>query len=452
MNRLKYLDPLIRLLQIISISTQSEYLPEMQRARDFLVDLFKSLGFKTRILKGKKHGAVFAELETNDQAPTVLIYGHYDVQPPDPLDEWKSDPFEPTIMNGKIYGRGTTDNKGQLMLQIMSIKKLLAENKKLKVNFKFLIEGEEEIGSISIEAFAKEYADTFLKCDYIIVSDSEMLSGSTPTIDISLRGLLYTEVFLQSAVHDVHSGQYGGVAENPANILAQIISKLKDEKNKILIPHFYDDVIPLTKREIADYKSIGMTGRDIKYEGELFGVGGGEEEFSLNERRWGRPTLDVNGLTSGYQEEGSKTIIPAKSSAKISMRLVPNQNPDKIFTSFSKYIKSLIPEYVKLKIAKHASDLPYKAPTDSFIFDIMKKLLKKSFGKDTVFTGVGGSIGFVPIMAKALNVPVLMVGFGLPADNLHAPNESFTLDNYYKGIKVMTDFYKKLDLTNKGGV
>jgi len=415
----------------------------MEKARRYLVDLFKSLGFKTKILKGKKHDAVFAELTTNDLRPTVLIYGHYDVQPPEPMDEWKTPPFEPTIKGDEIYARGSMDNKGQHMIHIMTVKKLLEEKKKLPVNFKFIIEGEEEVGSTSIETFAKKYSKNLLKCDYLMVSDTGMRKGQ-PSIDIGLRGLVYTEVSLQTASHDLHSGEYGGIAENPANLLAHLISKLKDESGKVLIPHFYDNVAKLSKRQLQEIKKITKAKEDLIKEGELLGVGGGEERYSFGERKWTQPTLDVNGIWSGYMGEGSKTIIPAKASAKISMRLVPYQDNDKIYTLFEKYVKTLVPKFVKLEVIRHADCLPYIAPTNDPVFDLMKQSLKKYFGKEPIFKRVSGSIGFVPIMAKALNVPCLMVGFALPGDNAHAPNEHFSLTNYYKGIEVMEDFYHAL--------
>lgn len=442
MNR-KTLDPLIHFLQIPSISMEDEYKLQMKEARHFLVDLLSSLNFKTKIIKGKTHDLVFASRIENKQIPTVLIYGHYDVQPADPLNEWKTEPFKPTLKASKLYARGATDNKGQIMVHIMAIKQLLDKNKKLPVNFKFLVEGEEELGSISIESVARKYKD-LLKADYVMVSDSEMPAKNRPSIDISLRGLLYIEVEVQSAKQDLHSGQFGGVAENPAIVLSNIISQLKDESGRILIPGFYEDISPLSAQEKRDYKKAEITKNQLLKEGGTYALAGGENNYSINERRWSRPTLDVNGFTSGYSGPGSKTIIPARASAKISMRLVPNQDPDKIYKQFTKYIKAVEPNSVRIKAIRHADSLPYKAPTDNPIFKVVKQSLKETFGNNVVFQGVGGSIGFVPVMAKALNVPCIMVGFGLPTDNLHSPNESIDLDNYYQGIKAMVNFYTKL--------
>lgn len=443
MNNKKYLDTLMEILKIKSISTQNEHLPDMKRAREFLVKIFSEMGFKTKILKGKRHDLVFAQRMENPKFPTILIYGHYDVQPPEPLEEWKTEPFVPTIKAGILFARGATDNKGQFMVHVNAVKQIKG------LNFKFLIEGEEEIGSISIESITRKYGKKLLKSDYIIVSDSEMLAGGTPCIDIGLRGLTYTEIFLETAKHDMHSGQFGGLVENPANALSNIISRLKDSNGKVLIPRFYDSVILSTKGELKDFNSIKVTPEQLAKEGSFFKIGKGENNFNLNERRWTRPTLDVNGLTSGYQGEGSKTIIPAKASAKISMRLVPNQNPEKIYNLFVKYVRTLIPKTLKAKFIMHAGALPYKSPATDPVFALMKTCLKKVLKKEAVFTGVGGSIGFVPIMANALKVPCVMVGWGLPDENLHAPNEHFSLDNFYKGIEVMKEFYATLPKLKK---
>jgi acetylornithine deacetylase/succinyl-diaminopimelate desuccinylase-like protein len=438
-------DSLVEFLKIKSISTQKEFRPDMEKARRYLIVLFEKMGFKTRTLKGKNHDAVFAQKITDKTNPTVLIYGHYDVQPPDPIEEWKTKPFEPVLKNGKIWARGASDDKGQLMAHIMAIKKLndLTEGK-LPINVKFIIEGEEEIGSISIGDIVKKYAQDLLKCDYLFVSDSEMLGLGKPTIDISLRGLAYMEIELVSAKHDLHSGQFGGVAENPAVVLSRVITKLKSEEGKILIPGFYKDVKKPSAKELKDFRSIKVSRESLKSEGGFYSIGGGEADFSLNERRWVRPTLDVNGLTSGYQGEGSKTIIPAKASAKISMRLVPDQNPEEIAKIFKSYVKKLIPADFKLRVIYHSGSLPYKAPTDNNIFNLTKECLSKAFGDQTVYDGVGGSIGFVPIVVNKLKVPCLLIGFGLPTDNVHAPNEHLPLVNYLNGIDAMFDLYSHI--------
>lgn len=445
----EYLKPLIEILKIRSVSMEDKYEAPMAEARSFLQKLLSSLGFETKILKGKKHDAVFAQKLDDSTLPTVLIYGHYDIQPPEPLGEWLSNPFSPTIRGKQLYARGATDNKGQFMIHVMAIKKLLKKNRHLPINVKFLIEGEEEIGSISIESLAQKYARSLFSCDYILVSDSGMFNKTTPSIDASLRGLVYEEVFFSTAKQDGHSGEFGGVAENPAIILSRVISKLKNGSNKVLIPGFYKNIVPPTTKELADFKKAKLTKQKIMDDGKLFLIGGGESEYSLNERAWARPTLDVNGITSGYQGEGSKTIIPAAASAKVSMRLVPNQDPVKISKAFKNYVSKLVPAGVKVRFVTHAMALPYKVPTDHPIFSLVKKSLETSFGREPVFTGVGGSIGFVPIVANTLKVPCIMVGFGLPDENFHAPNEHFSLDNYFRGIEAMADFYTNLAKIDK---
>ncbi len=445
MNKQDLIKPLFELLKIPSISTQEKYKKDMERARNYLLKLFSSMGFKTKILKGIKHDAVFAELTTKHSLPTTLIYGHYDVQPPDPLNEWKTPPFNPTIKGDEIFARGSSDDKCQFMIHIMAIKELRKEKEfKLPVNVKFIIEGEEEIGSPSIDSFAKKYSKDLLKSDFLIVSDSEMPHKNQPAIDISLRGILYTEISIETAKQDVHSGSFGGVAENPIILLCRLISKLKNKNGKINIPGFYKDVIIPTSDHLADIKKYSKTQEEIIKEGGLFGIGGGEYNYSLEKRIGIRPTFDVNGIWGGYQEEGSKTIIPYKASAKISMRLVPNQNPDKIFRLFEKEVRRIFPKWVNVKIKRLVDCLPYIAPTNHKVYDLMKQSLKKVYGKEPILKRVGGSIGFVPIMAKALKIPVIMVGFALPDANIHAPNEHFNLKNYYKGIELMKDFFKSL--------
>ncbi len=444
-----YLKLLKEFLSIPSISTQDDHKKDMADARRFLVDLFHKMDFSVKLLRGEVHEAVYAERITDKKLPTVLIYGHYDVQPPDPQDKWFTPPFNPKIKDNLIFARGANDNKGQIMIHLMTVLTLIRGSRSsLPVNFKFIIEGEEEIGSISVAKLAKEYGKSLFQTDYLIVSDSEMVREGQPAIDISLRGLVYTEVLIESAKQDLHSGQFGGVAENPANVLAYIISQLKDNFNVIKIPKFYDDIVPSTKEELKDYNSLKITATQIIKEGQLNGLGGGEDWYSLNERRWSRPTLDVNGIISGYTGEGSKTIIPSFAKAKISMRLVPNQDPKKIFKNFSKFVKLISPKSVKVTIINHSDALPFKSPTSHPVFNLVKQTLKDTFGKEAIFQGVGGSIGFVPIMAKTLKVPCIMVGFGLPEDNLHSPNEHFSLDNYYKGIQSMISFYSKLPEVN----
>jgi acetylornithine deacetylase/succinyl-diaminopimelate desuccinylase-like protein len=441
----KDLKILFSFLKIKSISAQKEYRSEMAKARDFLFEIFKKNGFKTKILKGSVHDLVYAEKIVDLEKPTVLIYGHYDVQPPDPINEWKTDPFSPVIKNGNIFARGTSDDKGQIMANIIAGLRLVNKYKKsLPVNLKYIIEGEEEVGSISIPEIAKKYSKNLLKCDYLLVSDSEMIEKNKPAIDISLRGLSYMEVKLRSADHDLHSGSYGGIAENPAIVLSRIITELKGKDGRILIPGFYDDVIKPTSSEALDFAKVKTSANKLKEEGEFYVIGGGENNYSLNDRRWTRPTLDVNGIGSGYQEEGSKTIIPASAFAKISMRLVPNQTPERVSGLFEKYLQKIVPEGIKLTVITHSGAYPYKAPTDDAVFSLAKTCLTKAFGGKATFNGVGGSIGFVPIVANTLNVPCIMIGYGLPTDNIHAPNEHISMDGFLNGANAATSLLENI--------
>jgi len=441
------LSPLIDFLKIKSVSMEPKYISEMAKARAYLLKLFNDMDFKSKILKGKKHDFVFAQRFFSKNVPTVLIYGHYDVMPEDPIDEWKTDPFNPTVKKGYIYARGASDDKGQIMAHILAVKSLLEKNIDFPLNIKFIIEGEEEIGSVSIDNLILKYKD-LLNCDYLMVSDSEFINRSRPAIDIGLRGLSYLDVSIEIGKKDLHSGQFGGISENPAILLARVISALKDKNNRVSIPNFYKDVATPSKQEIDDFNKVPVSKSSLMEEGNLYLIGGGEAKFSLNERRWSRPTLDINGLSSGYQGEGAKTIIPRKASAKISMRLVPNQDPIKITAAFSKFVRTLVPKQVKLTITELSSSYPYKAPTDNPAYVLIKKALKHAFGKEATFSGVGGSIGFVPVVSKALNVPAIMVGLGLPDDNIHGPNEKLLISNFLGGIKAFVYFYDQLSKLN----
>lgn len=437
------------LVRIKSISTQEEYLGEMVRARDYLKKIFEDLGtclpagrFEVEYLKGEKHDLVLATRIEDPKLPTVLIYGHYDVQPPEPIDEWQSPPFEPEIREGMIYGRGTTDNKCQLMTHVLAVKRMIEKDGRLPVNIKFLIEGEEEVGSVSIEKIVAEHGDK-MRGDYLIVSDLDMADDGRPAITVGLKGIVYVEVYLKTAKHDLHSGVYGGVAENPAIVMAGVLTKLKDEEGKVLIPGFYDGVVGLSDEEKADYQKMEPTEEALREEGVTV-LGGGEKNFGINERRWARPTLDVNGWLSGYIGEGAKTIIPAETRVKLSMRLVPNQEPEKIAKLTEDYIRTLVPEGSILEVKVLAKCWPYKADTSLPIFGVAKEVMERAFGKKTVYIGCGGSIGFVPVVAKKLGVPVLLLGLGLPGDNMHAPNERFKLENMDKGIEAFGELYGKI--------
>jgi len=437
------LQPLLDLLHIPSVSTLPEHAADMESARTYLVHLFESMGFTTQLLASHSHPAVFASRIQNPQLPTVLIYGHYDVQPAD-SQGWTHPPFQPHIAGDQLFGRGTTDNKCQFMIHVEAVRRILSQtNGQPPLNFKFIIEGEEEIGSPGISAIATEHKE-LLAANYIFLSDTQMAGPNHPAVDISLRGLMYAEVSVETSSHDLHSGLFGGVVDNPAIILARMISELKDASNQVLIPGFYEPVVGLTPEERIDYDRLEPNVNELLAEAGSPALGGGEGQYSINQRRWSRPTLDVNGLTSGYQGPGPKTIIPAWASAKISTRLVHGQDPAQVFDQLNTHLQSLCPPTAKVAVSLLSSALPYKAPTTHPVFALTKSVLDSIFGNPTTFQASGGTIGFVPVLAQSLNVPCVMAGFGLPGENLHAPNEHFSLQNYFKGVDAMVQIYTQL--------
>jgi acetylornithine deacetylase/succinyl-diaminopimelate desuccinylase-like protein len=432
-------------LQIPSVSTQPEFSADCTRAREFLVRLFSESGLIVSTLPSEVHDAIFAQTPYRSNRPTVLIYGHYDVQPAGAPSQWTTPAFEPNIRKNRVYARGATDNKGQIMIHIMALRELISKFglKELPVNIKFIIEGEEEIGSPGVENLLSRYPDLFA-ADYIVLSDTEMLAPGFPSIDVSLRGVVDVEIELQIGSHDMHSGQFGGVAPNPAFLLAHILTKLKNGQGRVMLPGFYQDVLPLTPDEASDFKRLEPKAGDILKDGHFYFLGGGENGLSLNRRRWSEPTLDITGLESGYTGPGTKTIIPNTAEVKLSMRLVPNQNPQKIYRNLVSFLQKNTPKRACLRVFMYPAALPYKAPTKHPVYTLAKEVLKTVFNHPAVFVGQGGSIGFVPVLARKLNVPCLLIGFGLPDENVHAPNEHFSLENYENGITAMTLFYSDL--------
>lgn len=440
-----HLEPLMDFLRIPSVSTQPEFSSDCSRAREFLINLLSELGLSVQSLPSQVHAAVFANTPQRPNRPTVLIYGHYDVQPAGAPSQWTTPAFEPTIRKNRVYARGATDNKGQLMIHIMAVRDLISKFglNELPVNIKFIIEGEEEIGSPGVEDLLSKYPDLFT-ADYVVLSDTEMLAPGYPSIDVSLRGVMDVEIELQIGSHDLHSGQFGGLAPNPAFLLTHILAKLKNGQGRIMLPGFYQDVLPLTPDEAADFKRLEPKTGDILKDGHFYFLGGGESGVSLNRRRWSEPTLDITGIESGYTGPGTKTIIPNSAEVKLSMRLVPNQNPQKIYRSLVSFLQKNTPKRACLRVFMQPPALPYKAPTRHPVYSLAKNVLKTIFDHPAVFVGQGGSIGFVPVLAQKLNVPCLLIGFGLPDENVHAPNEHFSLENYEKGIEVMTLLYSDL--------
>jgi len=394
-----------------------------------------------RIIKTDGHPLVYAEWLNAPGKPTVLIYGHYDVQPVDPIELWDTPPFEPTIRNGKIYARGATDDKGQVYMHIKSVEAYLKVNGKLPVNVKFIIEGEEEIGSSNLEEFVKKNSK-LLKCDSVLISDTALYAPNVPTITLGLRGIAYMEVEVTGPDRDLHSGTFGGAVANPINVLAEIISKLMDKNGHITIPGFYDDVIKVTRKEREIINSLRFSEKNYSKKINVRELKG-EKGYSTLERTWIRPSLDCNGIIGGFTEAGAKTVLPSKVKAKISMRLVPNQNPDKIGKLFKKYINQIAPKTVRIKIKEIHGGYPIVTPMNNHATIAASKAMARAFGKKTVYMREGGSIPIVTTFAKRLNaIPVLM-GLGLNTENLHSPNEHFDLNHFHLGILSSAYFFEE---------
>ena len=428
-----YIEELKDFLRIPSISTSEQYKNDMLRGADFVAGKLKDAGLKNvKVIKTPKHPLVYADWLNAPGKPTVLIYGHYDVQPVDPISLWDSLPFEPVIKNGKIYARGATDDKGQVYMHIKSVEAYLKTTGKLPLNVKFIIEGEEEVGSDSLENFINANTKT-LRSDAILISDTALYGPGIPTITYGLRGLAYLELQVTGPNRDLHSGTFGGTIANPINVLAEIISKLMNKNGHINIPGFYDDVVKVTKKEKENFKSLGFS--EKKFAKEI-GVKKlkGEKGYTTLERSWTRPTLDCNGINGGFTEEGAKTVLPSKAMAKISMRLVPNQDPNKIAKLFTKYIKSITPPTVSLKIKNLHGGYPFLTPLDDKAMVAGANAMTKAFGKKTVFMREGGSIPIVTVFTKKIKAPSVLMGLGLNTENLHSPNEHFDLNHFHLGI------------------
>ncbi|MCU1287280.1 MAG: peptidase [Acidobacteriales bacterium] len=444
-NQQRFLNELKDLLRIPSVSTLPQHKEDVRRAAEFIANELKRIGMdNVEIIATAGHPLVYADWLKAPGKPTVLSYGHYDVQPPDPLDEWKTPPFEPTERNGNIYARGAVDDKGQMYMHVKALESLLVAGKgTLPMNVRVLVEGEEEVGGEAIAKFVASHPER-LKADFALVSDTEMFAPDLPTLNVGLRGLIYTELEAVGAKTDLHSGMYGGAAPNPFFALTQIISKLKDENGKILIPHFYDRVQKPSDEELKAWKSLPFNEEHYR-ETE---VGSkeltGEPGFSVQERTWARPTLEVHGMPGGFVGAGAKTVIPAKATAKVSMRIVPNMKPEEAFKQYSDYVMSLVPKGIQLKVKLLSMGDPIIIRTDNKFVKAATEAMKEVFGKDTVFIRSGGSIPIVAEFEKHLKIPSVMMGFGLPDDNLHAPNEKFHIANFYRGIESIIRFLQKV--------
>jgi acetylornithine deacetylase/succinyl-diaminopimelate desuccinylase-like protein len=440
-NKALYETQLTEFLAIGSVSTDPACADDVKQCATWLADHLKSIGMPTvTIYPTPGHPIVYAEdLSAGESAPTVMLYGHYDVQPVDPLNLWTNPPFEPVIRNGKIYARGATDDKGQVFLHVKAIEAIYKTRGKLPINIKLLIEGEEEIGSPNLAPFVRENAE-LLKCNAVLVSDTSMFAPGEPSIVYGLRGLAYMEINVQGPNRDLHSGSYGGAVQNPLNALATIISKLKDEYGHIKVEGFYDDVLALTEQERAELAALGHSDERLKQDvnvDTLFG----EEGYSSIERLGARPTLDVNGFLGGFTGEGAKTVLPARAMAKVSMRLVPHQRHDDIANKFISYVKSITPPGVTVEITDlHGAD-PVLVNRDSPAMHAAVKALEETFGTKCRFTREGGSIPVVLLFDQVLGVPTVLMGFGLNNENAHSPDEHFDLGNFHTGMKAAARYY-----------
>ena len=444
-NQQRFLGELKDLLRIPSVSTAPEHKDDVRRAADFVANEFRRIGMENvEIIPTKGHPLIYADWLHAPGKPTVLCYAHYDVQPAEPLNEWISPPFEPTERNQNIYARGAVDDKGQLWMEIKAVEALMqGHGGKLPLNVKFIIEGEEEVGGESIAAYVrKEKAK--LKADFALVCDTELFAPNLPTLCVGLRGLVYTEIEAQGAKTDLHSGMYGGAAPNPLFALIEIISKLKDAKGKILIPGFYGKVKAPTKAELAAWKKLPFKEEHYRKTEVGSKVLTGEPGYSVLYRTWARPTLEVHGMPGGFVAAGAKTVIPARASAKVSMRLVPNQDPDDILKRYTAYVKKLTPKGIDLNIKVYSKGPACVVSTDNRFIKAATEAMHDVFKKDTVFIRSGGSIPIVTDFQDVLKLPSVMMGFGLPDDNLHAPNEKFHIPNFYRGIESIIRFFEKL--------
>lgn len=442
-NEEKFKEELFDLLRIPSVSTSSKNKKDVKRAAEFLVNQFEGIGLdKVKLHETEGHPIVTAEKCPHEDRPTVLVYGHYDVQPSDPDELWKTPPFEPTVKDGRVYARGSSDDKGQSFTHIKSVEAYMKTGTELPVNVKFILEGEEEIGSPNLIPFIKEHKD-LLSCDMVLISDTAMFGEDQPSITYGLRGLAYMEMKVTGPNRDLHSGVYGGGVENPANLICEMISKLKNEDGRIQIPGFYDDVEPLTEEQRKAIKELPFDEDEFMENLDLEEVHG-EKGYNTHERTTARPSLDVNGLWSGYQGEGAKTVLPGEAHAKVSMRLVPNQDPKKIAKLFKEYVESLAPDTVEVEVMEHHGGHPIVIDLDFYGLKAAAKAFEDVYKKEVLFSREGGSIPIVADFKKVLGVNSILMGFGLTKDALHSPNESFSLKDFHRGIKTSARFFEVL--------
>jgi acetylornithine deacetylase/succinyl-diaminopimelate desuccinylase-like protein len=439
-NKDRFLQELLDLLRIPSVSAKSEHNDDMQACAKAVAKSLTDAGAQiATIYETEGHPIVYGEIIVDPSFPTVLVYGHYDVQPADPLELWHSGPFEPTIIDGKIFARGACDDKGQFYMHVKALE-IMTKTNSMCTNIKFVIEGEEEIGSPNLATFVKANKD-LLKADVILISDTAMISMDNPSIDIGVRGLSYIEIEVTGPNRDLHSGVYGGAVANPITILSKMIAACHDENNHITIPGFYDDVIESTDAERAKMAKAPFDLNEFKQDLGIANVWG-EKGYSTNERTGIRPTLEVNGIWGGYTGEGAKTVLPSKAFAKISCRLVPNQSSTVITEKVLNYFKSIAPDNVTVSAFEHHGGEPYITPIDSHEYQSAAKAIATTFGKEPIPVRGGGSIPICSLFEQELGLKIVFMGFGLDSDNLHSPNEKYDIVNFYKGIETIPYFHQ----------
>src|SRR3954447_22097623 len=442
-NRERYLEELKALLAIPSISALPEHAGDVRRCAEWCAEEMRRVGLQNvQLFETPGNPIVYADWLAAESAPTILFYGHYDVQPVDPLDLWQSPPFEATVRDGEIYARGSADDKGQVFMHLKAIEAHLKQNGRLPVNIKIILEGEEEVGSANLDDFIRAHKSE-LGADVVVISDSGMFDRGVPSMCYGLRGLVYFQLDLRGSSTDLHSGSFGGAVANPAMVLAQVLAQMKDKGGRIKIPGFYDDVRPLRDEERAEFKKLPFN--ETRYRKELGAPKlFGESGYTTLERVWGRPTFEVNGLLAGFTGDGAKTVIPALSMAKISMRLVPDQDPDKIAGLFEDYVRKVAPKTVELKVTRMHGGKPWMTEFDNPYVQAAGRAIEKGFGKAPVFNREGGSIPVVATYQEILGLPSVLFGIGLPDENAHAPNEKLDLGNFQGGVIASAYLYDEI--------
>jgi len=442
-NRDRYLDELKALLAIPSISALPQHAGDVRRCAEWCADEMRRIGLQNvRLIDTPGNPVVYGDWLGAPGAPTILFYGHYDVQPVDPLELWTSPPFEATVRDGEIYARGSADDKGQVFMHFKAVEAHMKQTGRLPVNMRFILEGEEEVGSVNLDEFIRSHKNE-LGADVVVISDSPMFARGVPSICYGLRGLVYFQIDVRGSSTDLHSGSFGGAVANPAIVLAQMLAQMKDRGGRVKIPGFYDDVVPLQEDERKAWASLPFNEKQYKKD---FGIPKvyGESEYTTLERTWARPTFEVNGLLSGFTGEGAKTVLPAVAMAKVSMRLVPNQDPDVIARRFEEYVHDIAPKTVEVKVTRMHGGKPWMTSYDNPYVQAAARAIEKGFGRKPVFTREGGSIPVVSTFQQELGLPSVLFGVGLPDENAHAPNEKLDVDNFHNGIIASAILYQEI--------